>query len=194
MAVYRAVWRAFCGVLAVFVMVAAGLALPVEILGLAFLLALAAGVLAATFYVGSDDDRGRWRQSQVVITAAAATGVITLVPGLTVVLGSSVLWLTVLIAAGSPPVVDWCRGQLHLGTATVRANVPERSTADLCREWRDSYDALRQAKTDRQRLRIVLERQHCLDELGRRDPEGLQAWLASSASAAGDPSRFLKNQ
>ncbi|MFG1913142.1 hypothetical protein [Kribbella sp. NPDC048928] len=73
-------------------------------------------------------------------------------------------------------------------------DAPQRSTADLCRQWRDSYEALRQAQTDRQRLRIVMERQHCLDELGRRDPEGLDAWLSSAASAAGDPAHFLKSQ
>ncbi len=79
-------------------------------------------------------------------------------------------------------------------TATERHDIPQRSTADLRRQWRESYEALRQARTDKQRLRIVLERQHCLDELDRRDPEGLQAWLASAASAVGDPSRFLKSK
>ncbi|MEU4196842.1 hypothetical protein AB0E69_33415 [Kribbella sp. NPDC026611] len=34
-------------------------------------------------------------------------------------------------------------------------------------------------------------RQRCLDELERRDPEGLNAWLGSTASAAGDPSYCL---
>jgi hypothetical protein len=41
------------------------------------------------------------------------------------------------------------------------------------------------------RLEIVKARARCLDELERRDPVGLQAWLESSASPAGDPARFL---
>lgn len=36
-----------------------------------------------------------------------------------------------------------------------------------------------------------MARQRCLDELERRDPDGLHAWLGSNASAGGDPSRFL---
>lgn len=110
---------------------------------------------------------------------------------LTVALGPSVLWLTGILAVTSPRAVWWYS---RFGTAAGPIDVPKRSTADLCRQWRDSYDALRQARTDNQRLRIVVERAHCLDELGRRDPEGLQAWLASAASAAGDPARFLKSQ
>ncbi|MFG1912356.1 hypothetical protein [Kribbella sp. NPDC048928] len=95
--------------------------------------------------------------------------------------------MTVLLAAGSPPAVRWCAQTLSIG----HRDVLQRSTADLCRQWRDSYEALHRAKTGRQRLRIVLERQLCLDELGRRDPEGLEAWLTSAAS---DPSRFLKTR
>lgn len=36
-----------------------------------------------------------------------------------------------------------------------------------------------------------MARQRCLDELERRDPDGLHACLSSPASAAGDPRRFL---
>jgi hypothetical protein len=50
---------------------------------------------------------------------------------------------------------------------------------------------LRDAATPAARLHLVELRQHCLDELERRDPAGLSAWLASTASAGGDPSRFL---
>ena len=67
----------------------------------------------------------------------------------------------------------------------------ELSTLELCRQWQDSYQALREAPTVALRLQIIEARAHCLDELERRNPDGLQAWLASAASAAGDPSRFL---
>ena len=70
-------------------------------------------------------------------------------------------------------------------------DAPVRTTAELCRQWHDSYDALQAATTPIARLHVVMERQRCLDELECRDPEGLSAWLASAASAAGDPSRFL---
>lgn len=40
-------------------------------------------------------------------------------------------------------------------------------------------------------LRVVQQRQLYLDELERRNPAGLAAWLASGARAAGDPTRFI---
>ena len=53
------------------------------------------------------------------------------------------------------------------------------------------YAALRSATTLAARLRIVQIRQRCLDALERRDADGLNAWLASNASAAGDPGPFF---
>jgi hypothetical protein len=61
----------------------------------------------------------------------------------------------------------------------------------LCRQWQDSYPALRSAPTHSLRLQIVEARAQCLDELERRDPEGLNAWLGSNASAASDPGLFI---
>jgi hypothetical protein len=190
-AFYRGVWRAFCWVSFLLGVLAVLLLFP-QVLALAFLTGLLAGATAATMYSASDT--ARWTRRQVMTAAAAGAAAIVLAGGLAVVLGSSVLWLVALLGATSPPVVQWCTGMRGPATAASRRDVPERSTADLCRQWRESYDALRQARTDAQRLRIVVERQRCLDELDRRDPEGLQAWLASAASAAGDPTRFLKNE
>ncbi|MEV0788017.1 hypothetical protein [Kribbella sp. NPDC050459] len=190
LALYRAVWWGFCGAFIVICGAAAALLLPSDILLLALALVPVSGATAAAMYGGDTDWLSRWTRWQVAVTVAVIAGASTLILGLTDVLGYSVLWLVLLLGASSPPAVRWYRGGPRIG----RAGLPERSTAELCRQWRDSYDALRRATSDAHRLRIVLERQHCLDELGRRDPEGLQAWLASAASAAGDPERFLKSQ
>lgn len=61
---------------------------------------------------------------------------------------------------------------------------------ELCAAWAQSCADLRKAPPG-QRLRYVEERQSYLDELERRDPDGLRAWLATSASAAGNPRRFI---
>jgi hypothetical protein len=193
LAVYRAVWRAFCGVSVALGLAAAAMLLSLEVLEVTFL-AVVVAVVAAWGLYGSNGDDPRWTRGQVVTAAAATAAVGTLVLGLTVVLGPSVFWLAVLLGASSPPAVLWCSSIAGFGTPVKHLDVPTRSTADLCLQWRDSYEALRQARTDKQRLHIVIERQRCLDELDRRDPEGLQAWLASAASAAGDPARFLKSQ
>ncbi|TCC21584.1 hypothetical protein [Kribbella sindirgiensis] len=192
LALYRAVWRVFGGVSVVLGIVAAGLLLPVDILGIALLAAPVAG--ATAFSLCSSDGFAGWTRRQLIAAAAAGAAVTTLVLGLTAVLGASVFWLAALLAVTSPPVVQWCCVRVGFGPAAGPVDGPKHSTAALCKQWRDSYDALRDARTDNQRLRIVMERQRCLDELGRRDPEGLQAWLASAASAAGDPARFLRSQ
>lgn len=190
LALYRAVWWGFCGAFAVLCAAAAALLLPSDILLLALGLAPVSGATAAAIYSHDSKWISRWTRWQVAVAVAVFAGASTLLLGLTDVLGYSVLWLVLLLGASSPPALRWCRG----GVRTSGVAAPERSTADLCRQWRDSYDALRHATSDVHRLRIVMERQRCLDELGRRDPEGLQAWLASSASAAGDPERFLRSQ
>lgn len=197
LAVYRTVWRVSCGAFAALVVVAAALLLSGETVLLTVLIAVVASATAASMYSSGDRNgviSSRWTRRQVVTAVTSVCAAASLAVGLADVLGSSVLWLVVLLTAGSPRAVQWYGERLGLGATPRRLDAPQGSTAELCRQWRDSYEALRQAKTDRQRLRIVMDRQHYLDELGRLDPEGLEAWLSSAASAAGDPARFLKNQ
>jgi hypothetical protein len=69
--------------------------------------------------------------------------------------------------------------------------LPVMSTEQLCWEWRRSYLAISQATGAAQIARIAAARAGILDELERRNPAGLQRWLASGARAAGDPTRHL---
>jgi hypothetical protein len=62
---------------------------------------------------------------------------------------------------------------------------------DLCRAWCTSFDVLQSASGVEARARVVSLRQAYLDELDRRDPLGLSAWLASGARATGNPDRYL---
>jgi hypothetical protein len=61
----------------------------------------------------------------------------------------------------------------------------------LCLEWRRSFIALQRSSTLVTRMRVVQQRQLYLDELERRNADGLSAWLESGARAAGDPSRYI---
>jgi hypothetical protein len=61
----------------------------------------------------------------------------------------------------------------------------------LCLAWRRSYVQLQQSTSASARIRHVQERQLLLDELERRDPTGLAAWLASGCRAAGNPLPYL---
>lgn len=72
--------------------------------------------------------------------------------------------------------------------------VPDQmDDGDICLAWCSSYVALQRVRTAESRLRVVQMRAIYLDELERRDPGALGAWMASGARAAGDPSRFLSS-
>lgn len=66
--------------------------------------------------------------------------------------------------------------------------------SDLCMAWRSSYVALDRAMDPGAKLRAVEIRELLLDELGRRDAPGLEAWFRSGARAAGGPDRYLRVQ
>ncbi|MEV0291454.1 hypothetical protein AB0H36_45640 [Kribbella sp. NPDC050820] len=78
--------------------------------------------------------------------------------------------------------------------AAARPAPADLSDEELSLAWRASFPALQRATSPAQRLRIVAERQEYLDELERRSPRGLAAWLASGARAAGDPRPYLQGE
>jgi hypothetical protein len=145
---------------------------------------------------------GIWLGSGVV---AAATFIATSPP--------VALLLALLLSVTAPPVLRRCAhrghpGPLHSG-AQVGASqelpapgVPRcdevtrllagLSDGELCRLWRSTFWELAKQHSADECLTLVTLRQACLDELDRRDPSGLRAWLASGARASGGPERFLK--
>lgn len=70
---------------------------------------------------------------------------------------------------------------------------PENLADDaLAWAWRLSYNLLQLAEQPEERASVTRLRQGYLDEMERRNPAGLTAWLDSGARAAGDPARFLR--
>ncbi|MEP7089278.1 MAG: hypothetical protein ABI776_04155 [Nocardioidaceae bacterium] len=65
------------------------------------------------------------------------------------------------------------------------------SDQELCSSWRVSYTFVVSASATVTGVELVNLRQAYLDELERRNPRGVQAWLAHGARAAGDPTRHL---
>jgi hypothetical protein len=74
-----------------------------------------------------------------------------------------------------------------LPTATLR----DLDDEALCLAWRRSFVQLQQATSASVRMLRVQQRQLLLDELERRNPDGLAAWLASGCRAAGNPLPYL---
>lgn len=124
-----------------------------------------------------------------------------------------VTWVACLIVTSSP-----VRGRLHFlctrgdllapGVAPpddlivddpVRDDARQTACEDVrhadldavCRAWRRSYVILQRAEAVPCILAVVQQRQRLLDEMARRNPEGMSRWLASNPRAAGNPLPFL---
>jgi hypothetical protein len=82
--------------------------------------------------------------------------------------------------------------QAQFWSTTAAAAARALGDRDLCRAWCTSFDVLQSAGDDKARARIVALRQAYLDELDRRDPLGLRAWLDSGARATGNPDRYIR--
>jgi hypothetical protein len=158
---------------------------------LLFFAALIGSTVAATARSKAEDATAGAEARRGVLVAGAVIGVIVACAGYAVLLGPAGPLLAVFLGITSPPVMRWFGRRL--GYAPGRDD-GLLTTAELCRQWQDSYEALRGATTARAQLRIVEARQHYLDELERRHPRGLSAWLGDGASAAGDPSQFLAGE
>jgi hypothetical protein len=142
-----------------------------------------------------------WLRHTSVRAAAVGSGAVAGV-ALASVAPLALVVLALLAAATSPSGVRLVRARLdqrqHRGsearpdkariwasaaTSTARA----LNDHDLCRAWCTSFEVLQSTSDVDARARIVSLRQAYLDELERRDPQGLRAWLDSGARATGNP-------
>ena len=190
---YSFVWRTVCAALGCLGIILGLIVLPPDLLIPYVLLTIVIGMTAAVGHTSSSADAHDRRRASRQAGFRAMLPLLGLlaIAGLGFALGIVVLPLALAVVITSPPVVRWygdLAGRLQPGELGESAT----STAELCRQWHDSFEDLQKAMTPAARLRIVTARQRCLDELERRDPDGLNAWLSSTASAAGDPSRFVR--
>lgn len=144
---------------------------------------------------------GPWHPARrSLLYGVRVAAVVVAVSGLCTIVGPAGLGLVLLLFLTSPPVLDRVRlllrgrrevGRAYRGTVEDAERVRRMSTRQLCEAWTTSCYQLRHATSPEAGMRLVRLRHLYLDELERRDPVGFQAWLGSTASAAGDPSRFL---
>jgi len=88
----------------------------------------------------------------------------------------------------APPVREEVAGTVL--PPDPRYSLAELDDDALCRLWRYTYWQLDLQTTEAGVLELVALRQACLDELERRDPSALRAWLFSGARASGGAERF----
>lgn len=207
MTTYRRTWWV---AVAVGWVVACPLAVLTVATGALVVLALLAAACAAS--VGASTaavempitERIRYISRYALVGAVSAVAAIGLVAGL----GPLGLLIVASGVATSPPVWQrvyvWRRrrqlaeydAQIPRDERTLREPqhrpVSELSTPDLVMGWRASFASLNKAHTTASMSRVVARRQQYLDELERRDPDGLHRWLNSGARAASDPTEYLR--
>lgn len=168
-------------------------------------LCLSGAVIAAAVSGGMASDgvpAHRRLQDAVRNALLTAVGVLAMA-AYVVLLGRAALLLVLLAAVTSPPAQGWWRRRfasprpaVRPVSAVVTAEEPDpspadMSTAQLLAVWRRSCWDLKGATTARARAQVVARRQDCLDELERRHPEAVQAWLTADARAIENPARFF---
>ncbi|MGW7680712.1 hypothetical protein ACWGID_08245 [Kribbella sp. NPDC054772] len=188
-----------------------GTAISVVVIG------MAAGVIAAS--VAKTEGSGEFRRIARVTFATALVAPAAM--GLIAVFGFTGVLIVGLLAITTPALTSKLPRRRprtkappappppmplppnHTGTYTAApgADAPSRPARELdalddqalCWAWRRSFRLLEAAPSAIERLSVVVQRQQYLDELHRRSPEGLAAWLASGARASGNPLPYVED-
>ena len=209
-------WRAWSGFWALAATAAFGTAMlewsPLTALLAALAVTLCAGVLLglAPACRGRSGSVLRRRAARAATIGAGPVGWSALVSG-----APPLALLTVVLLLGSSP---WAVGLVRHAPGPGRARpappskigaplpaatetsdggplVPHSDLGDLddhqlCALWRGTFWQLDNLRSAAEVLAVVAVRQACLDELERRNPSALHAWLESGARASGGPERF----
>jgi hypothetical protein len=92
--------------------------------------------------------------------------------------------------------VEYGRLRGHVDACAVASgpDVVALADAELCQAWVATFETLQSAPDWMALERVAMLRQSYLDELERRDPDALVAWLHSGACASSNPGRYLGGQ
>lgn len=168
--------------------------------------AMAAAVLASSMWGGNG-----WSSTRRIVRVTCAAALITpAAVGLIAVCGLAGVLVVLLLAATTPALTSLVRKRRPApadpvvrpeplsdpATRLAAGHAPAeelRALDDvaLCLAWRRSFRLLEASRSATERMVVVEQRQQYLDELHRRSPEGLAAWLNSGARASGNPLPYV---
>ncbi|MET0999874.1 MAG: hypothetical protein ABWX73_14250 [Marmoricola sp.] len=175
-----------------------GLVFAVEHWGLALMVALSFTIsLFAWGILGTMwGDRGLVELPRIIGRGSAVGLMATALAGLATTWGTLSLFVAAVLTLSHPLVKQklvmlWSRLVSPAATPPKTDEHRQLSDAELCTMWKSSHAMLRTATTPADKAAVVQLRQDCLDELQRRHPDGLAAWMASGALADDNPQRFL---
>ncbi|MEV0283216.1 hypothetical protein AB0H36_03760 [Kribbella sp. NPDC050820] len=155
------------------------------------LAALSAVVVASAVWSGNDSRQGvkgigRAMLASMVLGPAAI--------GLIGAFGFGGVLIVLTLTVTAPALVELVRARWFTAKDPAPQDLPEvgfLSDEELCLAWRRSFLLLEAARSAQARLTVVEERQRYLDELYRRSPDGVAAWLAAGALASGNPLPYV---
>jgi hypothetical protein len=212
MRAYRVVWLIVCAAFGVVGVSVAFYAAPYNLGVLSLECGVSAGIWS--LLVVRYRERSRRSRARFVLLASLAGGAAGgAFVGLAVVLGPGVIVLAIALVGTSPVVVKAAARALRAAWASSGGHIEYAGSAlaytglgfvpiprgddlslltddQLCEAWRSSTAALRGGSTHRVNC-IVERRQRYLDEFERRNPKGLNVWLASTDTAGCDPGVYL---
>lgn len=212
MKVYRVVWLIVCAAFALVGVSVAFYASPAEML----LMSVASAVVTTSWsvLVVGHEDRTRGSRARRLLGAALVGGTTGgAFVGYAVVFGAGVILLAMALLGTSPYAIRAYGRRLRATAETSGARfdavvaafaytglgfVPVQRGSELCmltdeqlcEAWRSSTTALRGGSPHRLK-RTVEDRQRYLDELERRNPNGIAVWLACRDTAERDPLVYL---
>jgi len=219
MSSYRILWRTAVGAFTVLGAGLAFLFLPTHtLIGIGVLVAVPGAAITAAVYTHThthdthnDNDTHNDTHNDTDVppprylvkgAGLSALGVIAAL-GLIAVFGAAALLTLGLLAVGAPAVLRPLLAHApHACTSTTVTPLPPPAAsvpmdcqgftdAELCWRWRTSFAVLQYTLAPAERLHIVQTRATLLEELGRRNTDGLTRWLGSGARAASDPARYF---
>lgn len=214
MKVYRTVWSLLCGTVVAASIAAACVSWTPGGVVLAYVMAtltigFALMALPGAAGPGSIDLR---KACSFVRTSAPLGAAALVVIAMFDMTGLMAAPLFVVAGATSPHLIGWVAGLIRstsrgrrwvLRTSSpaeheaaweqlVRGEVARLSDTELCWGWRISYQILSESADPRWHGQVVVVRASYLNELERRYPAQIAAWLASGPLPANGPERYLR--
>jgi hypothetical protein len=218
MKVYRALWISVCSPLIVVGVSAAAVLAPAALGPWFVLIALVGAILSLRAASWFAERPLRTRPRLMICSALIGAATACAIGGFAILWGAAVLLLMFIVGATSPAFLracdrwlngpadpsttqldDWGREYVSASpgddTSVLQAHTSQAlsdlTNMQLCRAWRVSHWALKNASTVAEMMATVAERQKYLDEFERRNASGFAAWIGSDVGSLGNPLPYL---
>jgi hypothetical protein len=210
---YRRAWRSWWLLVALMGTVGAVLTWPAPVLLLTWIFGATLGAALITGALTEDDAAAPFAHvtaceaiGAAMFGAVVASGVVGWLAisasgalGLVVLALVSSPWFLGVVRRTPPPVTPVRNAGETLDDVIADAGSLDElchrmSTPELCLAWHQTFTLVSHADTPHRQMRVLVLREAFLDELVRRDPDGLDAWICSPVPAHAAPTAFFSGR